>query len=149
MGYSKSLRAVNRVRAQLNAMLTSETNIEFPSDNPSQLGFWIRDGLSAAITRGETQYAELRGKFQIRLKRNAVLAELRVPPIEMLRDMTIPGVSSTLEIIGAVLHQRLPMMHFPDARNVDLPALFAWTSKRGYFIVSTDFGLTLTKDDPG
>lgn len=165
MGYSKSPRAVQRVKNYLDEMLRSEIKLEWVHENPSKLAYWINDGLHAARVNAFTRdkqpvepyvsYSRLKAKYIIRVDSGMVIAEPRdIVPMETVRAgmsrMTIGGLGDVLEIVGAAIQHGAPVMFFPDVDDdVNLPQLYAWASRNDYFIIPSDDGLTLTQTDPG
>lgn len=166
MGYSKSTRAVQRVKKYLDEMLREDAQIEWVSDNPSKLAYQLNDGLHAArhnaVDRDKrpvepyATYSHLKAKFILRVGPGKVIAEPRdVVPLQTLRvgmsRLTLHELSDNLEIVGAAIKHKAPEMFFPDAdeKSVDLPQLYAWAVRNDYFIIPSDDGITLTQTDPG
>ncbi|MBA2706045.1 MAG: hypothetical protein H0U60_19580 [Blastocatellia bacterium] len=165
MGYSKSVKALNRVREYLDQMLASSSQIQWQEDKPHELAFRIREGINVAKQRAKDadspnrntfiQYAQLSAKFIVRVGVGVVVAEPRdvmlETPKEAISKQVLPGLSSDMEIVGAAIVHKTPVMFFPDATNEpgDLNVIYAWSQKHSYFLVSSEEGLTLTKTDPG
>lgn len=166
MGYSKSTRAVQRVKKYLDEMLREDTQIEWASDDPSKLAYQLNDGLHAAkhnaVDRDKrpvepyASYAHLKAKFILRIRPGRVVAEPRdVVPLQTLRvgmsRLTLHEIRDVMEIVGAAIKHKAPEMFFPDAdeNEVNLPQLYAWASRNDYFIIPSDDGITLTQTDPG
>ena len=166
MGYSKSIRAFNRVRKFLDEMVDKNEPIVWPSDDAATLAYNIREGIKVAKDRAldETHpnreaynpFAALGAKFIVRVKGLTVVAEPRdfSPQLSAntaLNKMTIDDVVGPLEIVGAAIKHKAQDMFFPDAdlTTEDLVRVYTWSSKHDYFIVYSDVGVTLTKTDPG
>lgn len=166
MGYSKSPRAVHRVVKYLDEMLREDAQIEWVSEDPSKLAYQLNDGIAAArhlaLDREKrpvepyATYSHLKAKFIIKIASGKVVAEPRdVVPLMNVRAgmsrMTIHELSDVLEIVGAAIKHKAPEMYFPDADSftADLPQLYAWATRNGYFIIPSDDGITLTQNDPG
>jgi hypothetical protein len=167
MGYSKSPRAVFKVRNHLNEMVQSETKLEWADENPTKLAYRINDGFAAAKhlafdREGKpvepfATYARLKAKFIIKIEGKKVIAEPRdIMPLDTIRAgmarMVLHDLSDVLEVVGAALMHKAPEMFFPDADDFtpeELSQLYAWASKNEYFIIPSDDGVTLTQNDPG
>lgn len=165
MAYSKSVKALNRVKEYLDQMLASSSQIQWQVANPTETAFRIREGINVAKQRARDgdspfrvtygQYAQLSAKFIIRAGIGVVIAEPRdvmlETPKEAISKQVLPGLSSDMEIVGAAIVHKTPVMFFPDATESsdDLYVIYAWAQKHDYFLVSSEDGLTLTKTDPG
>lgn len=168
MGYSKSPRAVQRVRNHLDEMVRSSERLEWVDEDPSKLAYRINDGIAAAKSNALTRdkqpvepyvtYARLKAKFIIKIDGNKVIAEPRdIMPLEAVRagmgKMVLHELNDVLEIVGAAIKHKAPEMFFPDADDLneseDLPQLYAWASKNNYYIIPSEDGVTLTQTDPG
>jgi hypothetical protein len=164
MAYSKSVKALNRVKENLDQMLASSSQITWQADNPTELAFRIREGINVAKVRAREEgpnrnvfiaYAQLSAKFIVRVGAGIVIAEPRdimlETPKEAISKQVLPGLSSDMEIVGAAIMHKTPVMFFPDATDEpgDLNVIYAWAQKHSYFLVSSEEGLTLTKTDPG
>lgn len=166
MAYSKSPRAVQRVKKYLDEMLREDAQIEWLDENPAKLAYRINDGFAAArhlaVDRDKrpvepyATYSRLKSKFIIRVGAGRVIAEPRdVVPLQTVRAgmsrVTLHELSDVMEIVGAVIKHKAPEMFFPDAdaEQINLSQLYAWASRNGYFIIPSDDGITLTQNDPG
>lgn len=165
MGYSKSTRAVQRVKKFLDEMLQNDGQLEWPNADPSKLAYQINDGIHAAKANALNKeknpvepfatYSRLKSKFIIRVAAGKVIAEPRdVIPLDTIVSgmsrLTLHNLSDVLEIVGAAIKHNAPEMFFPDADEfADLPQLYTWAVRNGYFIIPSDDGITLTKTDPG
>lgn len=164
MGYSKHVRAVERVKPILERLVRAQSRVEWESANPADDAYKIREGIYSASTRAllngqpnEPYYSfsQLQQKYVFRTAANRVIAELRdVVPVIALKEahstMTLVGVRDEFEVVGAALTHEAHKMHFPDVNeeSCDLWSLYEWTSKNGYYMVVGE-GVTLTRDDPG
>jgi hypothetical protein len=147
MGYSKNTRAAQRVANHLNEMIAVDgrKTITWQDEDAARRSYQIREAMSLPA------YRHLKIKYIIRTRGNKIIAEPRAldPLPTQLGTMTLYEVSDVLEIIGAALQHKANELFFPDARDVDFPKLYNWTSRNGYFIIPSDEGVTLTKADPG
>jgi len=165
MGYSKSVKAINKVRAELDQMLGSTQTITWKSSNPAKDAFAIREGINVAKQRAldgnsphhaeYLAYASLKAKFIVRAGAGVVEAEPReimlVPAKQVMHKQVLPNLTSDMEIVGAAITHKTPELFFPDASDEekDLKVIYAWAQKHGYHLVSSEGGLTLTQTDPG
>ena len=166
MGYSKSIRAFNRVKGFLDEMVAKNEPIVWPASDPSKLAYYIREGIKVAKDRANDEkhptretyrpFSSLSSKYLLRVKGGTVIAEPRdmLPELiasAVLSRMVIEDVVDPLEIVGAVIKHKAPELFFPSADlSLDtLQRVYAWSSKHDYFIVVSDIGITLTKTDPG
>lgn len=166
MGYSKSLRALQRVRNYLDEMVSSEGKLTWLHSDPPKLSFWIREGIQVARRHALDKdkkpvepyaaYARLLSKYVIRMEGNKVIADPRdVIPMETVREslnkMVLHGVNDEFSIMGAAIMHKAEELFFPDATDetCDLAALYNWTSKNGYNIIPSEDGITLTRRDVG
>lgn len=166
MGYSKSLRTIQRVKNHLDQMVASSERLEWPTTNPSKLSYWIRDGVNASRryavdserrpVEPYASYARLGTKYIIKLDEGKVVAELRdvIPlPIEAtgMGKMVLNELATEFELVGAATQHQAPEMFFPDASEdtCNMFLLHNWCQHNAYFIVSNASGITLTKTDPG
>lgn len=164
MGYNRTKKSIERVRPFLDQLVVGTTNLEWASNNPTKLAYYIREGVKAstafAISEGEPylSYSQLAAKYILRTTDTRVIADLRtVLPDVVVKaahsNMNIMGVTNVLEAIGAAIKHGASKMSFPDmnAEDIseeDLIKLFNWCQANGYYIVLGDV-LSLTKDDPG
>jgi len=156
MGYSKSKKAVRRVQSYLEQMVKAETNIEFPSAEPSKLAYYIRDGIKAARNFPEVvgTYARLNSKYVIKSGPGKVICELR-DVLELTRQgirsqVSIPNVVDAIGIIGAAITHKADEMIFPDATLdtiVNITPLKKWAEKNDYNLIITLDHITLEKND--
>lgn len=159
MGYSKSKNAIERVKPILELLLTSETDIEFPSNDPHKLVYYIRDGLAVAESLPSSPYKDLREKWRLRAKRDKVVAEIKGLPINIgvpllvkkFSGLNLPEVTGVLEVIGALVKHRAPRFEFPNAliEGNGLKNLQNWCNKNGYSITQNEPYLILEKTDNG
>ena len=165
MGYSTSIRAVKKMENYLIQMVNTNERITWISDDPSQLSYRILNAFHAAKYNALNSkkepiepyvtYARLKQKFTIRIGKGLVIADptdvIAFEPVRQgLNRITIPKLTSYLEIVGAAFTHKAAEMFFPDAIDEDeLPLIYAWGSKHGYYLIPSDDGLTLTQTDPG
>jgi len=155
MSYSNNVFAITRVEKFLRQMSEASTSLEWESEEPYKLAYYIREGIHVANQR-EHPYGKLAGKFIIRSKKNKVIAQLRVLSPEYselkrtLNKMVLPGLKKLLEVVGASIQHKAEEMYFPDAELDDeaIERLYKWTCENQYYIVLGE-GLTLTVLDPG
>lgn len=139
----------------LDQMVSATTSISWTTDNGHMLGYKLREAMLVAKNKKITPYDKLRDKFIIRNKGDKVMAELRVYTAislqESLSRVTIEDISVLPAIIGAAITHKANEMYFPDARLSydDTEKLYLWASKNFYFLIISESGVTLTKNDPG
>lgn len=162
MGYSKHIRAIQRVQPFLDRLVKAQSRVEWESDHPAEDAYRIREGIHAssarALTNGQPNepyysYALLQQKYVIRTAAGRVIAERKdVTPVVALREahaaMTLPNVKDEMGVVGAAITHEAHRMHFPDAGECDLEAVYSWAKQNGYYMVVGE-GITLTRDDPG
>lgn len=165
MGYSTNIKAVQRVEQFLKQMSETQDTLIWNAENPSRLIYYIREGIFASAHRAVDSaggpiepyhtYSQLNAKYVLKTGNGRIIARPRVLlPIaasahQSMNVMNIPRVSETLEVIGAVLTHKAEEMHFPDAKVVDLNAIYRWTSVNNYHILFNQSGLSITRRDPG
>lgn len=166
MGYSKSIRAFNRVKKYLDEMVEKQEVLSWPAEDSAKLAYYIREGIKVAKLRAADNeypnreqfkpYISLSAKFVVRDKGKQVVAEPRelVPTIsasEALKKIVLEDVIEPLEVVGAVIKHKSDIMFFPEADldSNSLEKIYGWTSRHDYFIVVSDVGITLTRTDPG
>lgn len=164
MGYSKHIRAFNRVKHILDALLTTNAHFEVnspPGMDASKFAYYIREGIFCAeyhYKQGKENfkpYAELKLKYTFKAQNQVVKCTPRLDlltPIETLARMNISGVSSTIAVLGAAIMHKAPEMHFPQAsiETINPETLAKWAEQNGYFlVVEGNNSITLTKQDPG
>lgn len=166
MGYSKAIRAFNRVKGFLDEMVAKQEVLIWPAPDAAKLAYYIREGIKVAKLRvADEQYpdkdrfkpfASLSAKYIVKVRGATVVAEPREfapesSASDALKRMVLDDVEGPLEIVGAAIKHKVPEMFFPlaDRSFSSLERIYAWSSKHDYFIVSSDVGVTLTKTDPG
>lgn len=155
MGYSKSKKAVRRVTNYLEQMVRAETNIEFASNEPVKLAYYIRDGIKAARNFPEViNYARLSSKYVIKSGPGKVICELR-DVLELTKNnirsqVSIPDVVDAIGIIGAAITHKADEMIFPDASMDTVPNIIPlkkWAEKNDYNLIIALDHITLEKKD--
>lgn len=160
MGYSKSKRVIKRVETYLQQMVAAPAQFEFPADDASKFAYALREGIYsarhfAAVTGEEPyiSYAKLHSKYIIRTEGSRVICEPRDVILSVkaqtLGQVTIPEVERPLEIIGAAVMHKAPVMIFSDASDVtlgeDAARVKTWCDKNNYELIISDNHVTLTR----
>jgi hypothetical protein len=164
MGYSNNIKSVQRVEQFLQQMTESQDTLVWTTDNP-RLIYYIREGIHASAHRALDSagnhiepyytYSQLTSKFILKAERGKIIARPRtllpisVSAHQSMNAMVIPQVSTTLEVIGAALAHHADEMHFPDAKLVDLNAVYRWTTVNNYHIAFNQAGLLITRRELG
>jgi len=159
MGYSKSSKAILRVKDYLDEMVEKNERLEWELEDNVGIAFKIRQAMAQASTRvnqGDETYAEyarLKSKYLIRTMFGKVIAEPRdvtdvVKAQQTANHMRLSGLGTSLEIVGAAIQHKADEMYFPDAYTNQASEVYPWAQKNGYYIVVGE-GMTLTKNDPG
>ncbi len=162
MGYSKSPKAILRVKSHLDMLVASTKRVTFTSNDPAELAYRIQNGMFAAKYQVEHEkkgepfitYAKLKSKYIIKIGNGVVVAEPRDIELSLaeaagMERMVLPQVTETLAVIGAAIQHQASEMYFPDAGEEIVPQLYAWASSNKYYIIPSDDGITLTRNDPG
>lgn len=117
MGYSNKLSAITRVEEFLTLMVNAvDESLEWQTVDPSQLAYYIREGISASVfiykngTDDERlkEFSQLKSKFIIKIKGNKVIAALRnempfaVMSVKRIKSVYLPNVTTLTQIVGAV-----------------------------------------------
>lgn len=97
MGYSKTKRAIERVKTFLKTMADSNQSITWSvKDNPERVASLIRQGIAAAKHQKMSEYSQLLQKFTIKVKDKFVIAEIvsmsSHKPVEDLYTASIASV---------------------------------------------------------
>lgn len=156
MGYHKSQVAILRVKSFLDVLVRSDQDVEFSvkaDEEPSRVAYAIRNGIKASAAHNIKDYAELAGKFIIRVKPGKVIAELRNKiGTDLLKEtiarMVVHNVTSIDAVVGAAIkYGNLDELYFPDITPTDesLKVMYNWTRKKGWKIIKNETGMTLTK----
>jgi hypothetical protein len=161
MAYNRTHKSILRVKSYLDAMVSARSSLEWAADEPQKLAFKLREAIAAArafTIKDNTYapYASLAARFMIKCLPGKVIALPRetfgVQALEALRSrMTVNGVSSLLEVMGAAIEHNAEELYFPSAENwpdADILKLYNWATQKSYFIIVGE-GITLTRTDPG
>src|SRR5689334_8261726 len=118
MGYSKSIRAFNRVKNFLDEMVAKHETLTWQVDDPSKTAYNIREGIKVAKERANDEsyplkeqyrpFAGLAAKYLVRVKGATVIAEPRelVPqatPANVVSRMVLEDLISPFEVVGAAI----------------------------------------------
>lgn len=155
MSYVHTARSVTRVQQILDDLLAADGAREWPARNAHKLAYHIREAFAAAEQLAEFhKYAVLREKFIIRAENGKVRAEPRVKqPFEAeasftMTKVSLPGLKSNDEAIGAAIKHNVEEVHLPDFLD-NLQLLFKWTSANKVYIINHfGAGITLTRRRP-
>lgn len=155
MGYSKSTDCIIRMKALLDQMLVAESDIAWPSNNAHMLGYNIREALTVASKLPDSPYRELKAKWVIRNKGNRILAEKKDVDImasmkKAIEKITLDEPDSLVAVVGAAITHKAHEMYFPNAfiETEEVNNLYKWCQKNMYYLIVSDNGITLTRDDP-
>ncbi len=164
MGYGTSKKTIQKVQLFLDQMVAADENIVWTDKEPNKLAYKLHAGIYVArhfFAFDENKksiepyhtYAHLEEKYIIRVGSGTVTAELRIA-IPILATQTIgmrfDGLSSMLQVVGAVIKHKAPEMYFPSADLTpdEIIRIYTWASKNEYYIIKGD-GITITRKDPG
>lgn len=131
MGYSHSAEAVNRVERFLNALKDSrEDKVIWESADAKKLQYFIHSGLSAAETLKHPVFGELKRDWKIRLNKNIVTAERKVPISASTAIYVVYGVKDLYSLVGKLteLKDRERALSFPeiDLNSEEIDKLRMW-----------------------
>lgn len=156
MGYSRNKSAIERVKPLLEMLLNSDVDVEFPSQDPHKLVYYLRDGFAVARGLQSSPFKELHDKWRLRAKRDVVLAELKslqvivgIPLLaKKLAPVRLESVTEVMEVIGAAIKHRAPKLEFPNAhiRENGLRNLEKWCNANSYIIVQSEPHLIIEKN---
>jgi len=156
MGYSRNVKAIDRVRPLLEQMLVARTNLMWPSKNAHMLGYHIREALTIAKKEKIEPFDKLKERFVIRNKGDHVVAELKdIEELDTIQSVmsrvTLEGLVTLMEIVGGAINHKADQMFFPsaDLEDGEVEKLYIWAQKNSYFLIVADSGVTLSKSDPG
>jgi hypothetical protein len=154
MAYSSSVNAILRVKEYLDTLVNSKTSFEWRVSNPQKFAYQLREGFKVARQYKDTypHYAKLSEKFTIRVTSNTVFAQMKevldVQPVA-LGKITIDNARSPMEIVGAALMHKAPIMHFPNASldPTDVAKLQKWAEISEYScnIAQDNNGIVINK----
>lgn len=152
MAYSSSVKAILRVREHLDTLINAKTSFEWRVSNPQKFAYQLREAFKVARQYKEQypHYATLADKYTIRVTQNTVFAQqkevLDVQPVA-LGKITIDNARSPMEVVGAALMHKAPIMHFPNASldPKDVEKLQKWADISDYScnIASDNNGIVL------
>ena len=155
MGYSRTSRAIARVKDLLDEMVSSSKSLEWRVEEPHKVAYYIWDAIKYAERSGKKEYkeyAKLKAKYQIKKTSDTVIAALR-DEVGIVRplSMVIRGITDVLEVIGAAIEHQKKQMSFPDANlsDDDQAVLQQWCDINGYELKFVEGLLQLEKSDEG
>lgn len=144
MGYSRSEKAIKRVKLVLDEMVASEKNIEWVFDNPADAAYRIYDGIKVSIRSGKEeykQYTNLLQKFKLKVDEanKTVHAILKPPPDLTPSAVIIRDTSDVFEMISAAIEYKKNRMLFPDfiLDEDNMLPLDTWCKNNNYHYVKT------------
>lgn len=154
MAYTSSVNAILRVREHLDTLVNSKTSFEWRVSNPQKFAYQLREAFKVARQYKEQypHFANLSDRFIIRVTKNTVFAQMKevldVQPIA-LGKITIDNARSPMEVVGAALMHKAPIMHFPNASldPNDVNKLQKWAEISEYScnIANDNNGIVLNK----
>lgn len=162
MGYTENEKSLERARIFLDAMVQHKgIRLEWRVTNSARTVYMIHQAFHIAkllTKKGDKrfiEYAALKDAYYIKKYEGKVVAEPKDQPAELLvqrtlATVTVPDVTDTLGIIGAAVAHKAGKLFFPDAikEHIELEKLYKWAQGRGYHIIVSSNGLTLTQEDP-
>lgn len=155
MGYSGSIKAIVRMRPFLDTLADNPniTDLEWKTDNGPKLAYQLREAL-AVVNKFKEQYPRyypLVSSYQFSVAGNTVIARLKHPiTVESVRAvrLTIPNAVNAMEVVGAVLSHKAPVMSFPNAsmNPEELNKIKKWAASSDYIVEpsTSNGGLLLT-----
>lgn len=156
MSYSSNVKVIEKMKSLLDQMVQAKTDLTWPTTNAHMLGYHIREALTIAKKAGIKPYDTLKDRFVIRNRGDRVTAELKDKEAftalqSVMSKVTLENLTSLMEIVGGAINHKAREMFFPDADLMpeELEKLHLWAEKNEYFMVASDAGVTLTRDDPG
>ncbi len=162
MSYTRTPRAVTRVQQILEDLLRVDGAREWLARDSGKLAYQVREAFAAAERIPEfRRFAILRERFVIRSRDGKVIAEPRVkspfeaPVATVFGKVSLEGISTAQQAIGAVIKHNIEEIHLPDFPSMppddvsELQLLFKWTSTNEIYIVNHfGAGITLTRRRP-
>ena len=155
MGYSKSKKAVFKVKYYLDKMLESKVNISFQHRNPAKLAYSLHNAFHAARFFPDTKrYADLRGKFEITYH-NQVVECTRKEQFEFTEPdpidvVSISDIFDPLSVISSAIKYKASIMNFPDydPSIMTTTIIENWCQSNGYKLEpGEDNGITLIRGE--
>ena len=158
MPYSKSKKTIQRVEIILQQILDSPTTIiEFPSSNPLKLRHIIYDAIHASKYYPEYhKFKDLldKVKFKVNEEETCLIVETKDVIIEtkteVLASIKVPGLKTDLQIIGAALTAKVPVLVFPLEEDLSILSMLRirnWGETQGYTLIKKEKEIILTKDE--
>jgi hypothetical protein len=154
MAYSSSVKAILRVREQLDILVNAKSSFEWRVSNPQKFAYYLREAFKVAKQFKDQypHYSNLNEKFIIRVRQSTVFAEMKevldVQPVA-LGKITIDNARTPMEVVGAAFAHNAPIMHFPNASldPIDIAKIQKWAEVSEYScnIASDNNGIVLNK----
>lgn len=169
VGYSKNPTTIDRVEPFLELMFNTDSSLEWETPDPQKLAYYIREGISAAVTvldkdptnEKMQNFASLRAKFIIRIKGNKVVAEPRntlpmaVSQVTKLKSVYLPDIITLSQVIGAVakyiLEEGKEQIKIPNCVLTEdqLDQLSSYLEAKSLKLMITDDELVIGESDGG
>ncbi len=152
MGYSKSKKAVFKVKYYLDKLVEADINVAFGTNHPKTLAYNIHNGIHAAQYYPDAKrYHDLRNKFEITFSGNQVKCTLKErmdfdepKPTDIIN---VDSVTDALGVISAVIKYKASVIHFPDYDQESSTEIIEnWCSANGYNLERGENGITLIRE---
>jgi len=146
--YSKSIGSITKVQDELKLLITSKSDIVFPSDNPNKLAWVLRSAINSAITNGVKDVAALKAKYLIKIKGGKVVAELRdkvakIAELEELinkDELILRDVTNLMELVTSLsVYRETKVLKFPhvNLNEDEIRKLGELGVKRNFLVLSS------------
>lgn len=149
MAYSLTLKAIQRVKPYLDAMVKSEETLKWKSDDPRKLAYYIHEGLASAKKFNFTQYSRIRDKYKIRYTEKEVIADYQNLPAAA-GELTFEGILDPFQIVQTLVkHKELDFdLFFKDTilQPDDLELVSDWCQENGFEFTEQSNGLLIKKN---
>lgn len=119
-GYSRSPRAIEKVKPILDQLVESKTSLEWTYREPRKVAYYIWQAITYSIKSGKKEYrkyASLSARFKIKVVQpDSLVAELRYYNNQLTPDgIVIRNVWNAVTVIGMViLYDNYNKLTFPE-----------------------------------
>lgn len=148
MGYVRTMKAIQRVKPYLDAMVTANRSLVWTSRDAKKLAYHIHNAFATAKEMNLPQYAELKHKFTIKHRADKVYAELAMAVPESGR-LTFELMTDALEIVSTIIKHKDTEFDFlfPHASEAttEVGLIRNWADANGYSLDSTKDGLLIKR----
>jgi len=141
------------MRDYLDTLVEAKGNYEWRASDPHKFAYRLREAFKVAVKFKEQypSYAGLKDKYSIRVTSGGVVATLKdtldIQPAHHGK-ITIKEAVAAMEIVGAALQHKAPIMHFPNANMAEqeIGKLRRWCEISEYTLeVTNNDGIYLTR----